>query len=122
MPTPNEFADFIWSIKELIRDEYAEKDYEDVILPFTLLRRLDCVLEKTQDAVDKAFQKYKTQNQNTLVKLLVKAAAQPFYNTSGFTLTKLTKIPADLGENFEEYLKGYSGNIKDILYNFSRCV
>lgn len=119
MPTPNEFADFIWSIKEIIRDEYAEKDYEDVILPFTLLRRLDCVLEKTQDAVDKSFQKYKTQNPNTLDKLLVKAAGLPFYNTSGFTLTKLTKIPADLGENFEKYLKGYSGNIKDILYNFS---
>lgn len=119
MPTPNEFADFIWSIKELIRDEYAEKDYEDVILPFTLLRRLDCVLEKTQDAVDKAFQKYKTQNPNTLDKLLVKAAGLPFYNTTGFTLTKLTKIPTDLGENFENYLKGYSGNIKDILYNFS---
>lgn len=119
MPNPNEFADFIWSIKELIRDEYAEKDYEDVILPFTLLRRLDCVLEKTQDAVDKAYQKYKTQNPNTLDKLLVKAAGLPFYNTSGFTLTKLTKIPTDLGENFENYLKGYSGNIKDILYNFS---
>ena len=43
MVNHNEISDFIWGIKEHIRDEYAEKDYEDVILPFTLLRRIDCV-------------------------------------------------------------------------------
>ncbi len=119
MFSPNEFADFIWNIKELIRDEYSEKDYEDVILPFTLLRRLDCVLEKTQNKVDEAFKKYSKQPPGTLDRLLTKAAGQPFYNTSGFTLSSLTKIPADLGENFDKYLKGFSNNIKDILYNFS---
>ena len=119
MTNPNEFADFIWNIKELIRDEYSEKDYEDVILPFTLLRRLDCVLEKTQAKVDEAFKKYSKQPPVTLDRLLIKAAGQPFYNTSGFTLSNLIKIPADLGENFEKYLKGFSYNIKDILYNFS---
>ena len=119
MENINQFADFIWAIKELIRDEYAEKDYEEVILPFTLLRRLDCVLEQTQDAVDKAFEKHKNLPPDTKDKLLKSASKNQFYNTSGFTLSKLVKSPADIGENFSAYLKGFSANIKDILYNFS---
>lgn len=119
MENINQFADFIWAIKELIRDEYAEKDYEEVILPFTLLRRLDCVLEANQEAVDKAFEKHKNLPPDTRDKLLKNASKNQFYNTSGFTLSKLVKSPADIGENFSAYLKGFSSNIKDILYNFS---
>jgi len=119
MENINQFADFIWAIKELIRDEYAEKDYEEVILPFTLLRRLDCVLEANQEAVDKAFEKHKNLPPDTRDKLLKNASKNQFYNTSGFTLSKLVKSPADIGENFSAYLKGFSANIKDILYNFS---
>lgn len=119
MENINQFADFIWAIKELIRDEYAEKDYEEVILPFTLLRRLDCVLEANQEAVDKAFEKHKKLPPDTRDKLLKNASKNQFYNTSGFTLSKLVKSPADIGENFSAYLKGFSANIKDILYNFS---
>jgi len=119
MENINQFADFIWAIKELIRDEYAEKDYEEVILPFTLLRRLDCVLEANQEAVDRAFEKHKNLPPDTRDKLLKNASKNQFYNTSGFTLSKLVKSPADIGENFSAYLKGFSANIKDILYNFS---
>jgi len=119
MENVNQFSDFIWNIKELIRDEYAEKDYEDVILPFTLLRRLDCVLEKTQEKVKEAAKKHAKLPPETKDKLLKNASKQKFYNTSGFTLSKLVKTPADIGENFDAYLKGFSDNIKDILYNFS---
>ena len=59
MERHNELSEFIWGIKELIRDEYNEKDYEEVILPFTLLRRIDCVLEKTHTQVVEAYKKYK---------------------------------------------------------------
>ena len=59
MENHNGISEFIWNIKEHIRDEYAEKDYEDVILPFTLLRRIDCVLEATHDNVVKVYEKYK---------------------------------------------------------------
>ena len=59
MEKHNQFADFIWGIKDCIRDEYKEKEYEDVILPFTLLRRIDCVLEATHDKVVQTFEKYK---------------------------------------------------------------
>jgi type I restriction enzyme M protein len=59
MEKHNEISEFIWSIKEHIRDEYAEKDYEDVILPFTLLRRIDCVLEETHQKVGQVYEKFK---------------------------------------------------------------
>jgi len=120
MERHNELSEFIWSIKEHIRDEYKEKDYEDVILPFTLLRRIDCVLEKTHEAVQKVHQKYKNRaTRDVLDRLLKQAAGQNFYNTSSFTLIGLTKDSGNMGDNFKTYLDGFSDNIKDILLNFS---
>lgn len=120
MERHNEFADFIWGIKEHIRDEYQEKDYEDVILPFTLLRRIDCVLERTHDKVVETFAKYKGKaTAEVLDKLLKDASGQNFYNISPYTLAGLTKDAANIGTNFDAYLKGFSDNIKDILLNFS---
>ena len=120
MENHNEISEFIWSIKEHIRDEYAEKDYEDVILPFTLLRRIDCVLEATHDKVVQVNEKYKDKaTPEVLDQLLRKASGQNFYNKSDFTLVGLTKDVDNLGENFDAYLKGFSENIKDILLNFS---
>jgi type I restriction enzyme M protein len=120
MENHNEISEFIWSIKEHIRDEYAEKDYEDVILPFTLLRRIDCVLEETHQKVGQVYEKFKNQAApEVLEQLLKQAAGQEFYNTSDFTLVGLTKDVDNIGENFKAYLNGFSKNIKDILYNFS---
>ena len=120
MERHNEISEFIWSIKEHIRDEYAEKDYEDVILPFTLLRRIDCVLEKTHDKVVKTYEQYKNKaNPDVLDQLLKKASGQNFYNISAFTLLGLTKDKDNIGENFDAYLKGFNESIKDILLNFS---
>ena len=120
MEKHNQFADFIWGIKDCIRDEYKEKEYEDVILPFTLLRRIDCVLEATHDKVVQTFEKYKaTATPEVLDQLLRKASGQNFYNVSAFTLVKITKDEGNLGENFDSYLLGFSENIKDILLNFS---
>ncbi len=120
MENHNEISEFIWNIKEHIRDEYAEKDYEEVILPFTLLRRIDCVLEGSHEAVVKANEKFKdTASPEVLDQLLKKAAGQNFYNKSDFTLLGLTKDINNIGENFNSYLNGFSENIKDILLNFS---
>lgn len=120
MTNHNEISEFIWNIKEHIRDEYAEKDYEDVILPFTLLRRIDCVLELTHENVVEANAKFKDQaTPEVLDQLLKQAAGQNFYNKSDYTLLGLTKDPNNIGVNFEAYLNGFSDNIKDILLNFS---
>lgn len=96
MQNHSEIAEFLWKIAGLIKD-----DYEDVILPFTMLRRLDCVLEPTRDA------------------LLKKAADQSFCNTSEYSLADLLKFPNDIGENFGTYLDGVCANVQDILFNFS---
>ena len=120
MVNHNEISEFIWGIKEHIRDEYAEKDYEDVILPFTLLRRIDCMLEGTHDNVVKTYSKFKDKaTPEVLEQLLKKASGQNFYNTSDYTLVGLTKDILNIGVNYDAYLKGFSENIKDILYNFS---
>ncbi len=119
MQNHSEIAEFLWKIADLIKDDYEAKDYEDVILPFTLLRRLDCVLEPTRNAVRKAAEKYKKTPDQTRDALLKKAASQPFYNTSEYSLIGLLKTPADIGQNFAAYLAGFSANVKDILFNFS---
>ncbi|MBU0699973.1 type I restriction-modification system subunit M [bacterium] len=91
MERHNEISEFIWNIKEHIRDEYKEKDYEEVILPFTLLRRIDCVLEKTHEQVVKTYEQYKNKaTPEVLDQLLKKASGQNFYNISAFTLLGLT--------------------------------
>src|SRR5437667_12812870 len=99
MNNHSEIAEFLWKIADLIKDDYDAKDYEDVILPFTLLRRLDCVLEPTREAVRKAAAKYKSAPPNTRDSLLNKAARQRFYNTSVYSLFELLKRPNDLGPN-----------------------
>ena len=119
MQNHSEIAEFLWKIADLIKDDYDAKDYEDVILPFTLLRRLDCVLLPTRQVVRDAGEKYKSAPTQTRDKLLMKAAGQRFYNTSEYSLDELIKRPADLAQNFGAYLDGFSTNVKDILYNFS---
>lgn len=117
--TPNQYADEIWKIKEYLRDDYSMSEYEDVILPFTLLRRIDCVLEGTHSQVTETLKKYKNAPANTLDALLKKASGYNFYNTSSFTLNSLLADEGAIDENFKNYLEGFSDNIKDILYNFS---
>ncbi|MGH8560922.1 MAG: type I restriction-modification system subunit M, partial [Nevskiales bacterium] len=119
MKNHSEIAEFLWKIADLIKDDYEAKDYEDVILPFTLLRRLDCVLAPTQQAVRNAATKYKSVPEQTRDALLKKAAGQSFYNTSEFSLVELIKRPNDIGPNFGTYLAGFSANVQDILFNFS---
>jgi type I restriction enzyme M protein len=120
MENHNEISEFIWGIKELIRNEYDAKDYEEVILPFTLLRRIDCVLEATHENVVQVNEKFKDKaSPEVLDKLLKQASGQNFYNKSDYTLSGLTKDVNNIGINFDAYLNGFSDNIKDILLNFS---
>jgi len=119
MQNHSEIAEFLWKIADLVKDDYEAKDYEDVILPFTLLRRLDCVLAPSREAVRKAAEKYKGSPGGVFDSLLKRAAGQSFYNTSEYSLADLLKFPNDIGQNFGKYLEGFSANVKDILFNFS---
>ncbi|NJI20723.1 SAM-dependent DNA methyltransferase [Aeromonas veronii] len=115
-------SDFIWNIADnRLRDVYVRGKYRDVILPFTVLRRLDSVLESTKEAVlaRKTFlDTHKVAEQDGALRM---AAGQAFYNVSEFTLTKLKASAAGqrLRDNFIAYLDGFSPNVQEILTKFN---
>ena len=114
-------SNFIWSVADdVLRDLYVRGKYRDVILPMTVLRRLDAVLEPTKDEVLK---QKKMLDEAGIVDPelpLRLAAGQEFYNASPFTLRSLlgTSSQQQLRSNFEVYLDGFSSNVQDILDNF----
>lgn len=114
-------SDFIWNIADdRLRDVYVRGKYRDVILPFTVLRRLDAVLEPTKQKVlerKRFLDKNKVAEQDGALRM---AAGQAFYNTSEFTLAKLKAASQGqrLREDFIAYLNGFSPNVQEILTKF----
>ena len=119
--THSKIVSFIWGIADdILRDLYVRGKYRDVILPFTVLRRLDSVLEPTKQAVldmKKALDANQIDNQDAALR---QAAEQDFYNTSPFTLRDLraARSKTQLRQDFEAYLDGFSPNVQEILDNF----
>ena len=117
----NWIANFIWGIADdVLRDLYVRGKYRDVILPMTVLRRLDAVLEPTKQVVlemKASLDKSRITNQDQALR---QAAGQAFYNTSKFTLRDLKARASQqqLKADFEAYLDGFSPNVQDILENF----
>ena len=117
----NWIANFIWGIADdVLRDLYVRGKYRDVILPMTVLRRLDALLEPTKKAVldmKKSLDKAKIVHQDQPLR---QAAGQAFYNTSKFTLRdlKARTNQQQLKADFEAYLDGFSPNVQDILEKF----
>ena len=120
-PNLNWIANYIWGIADdVLRDVYVRGKYRDVILPMTVLRRLDAVLEPTKQAVleTKAWlDKHGIVEQKSTLR---DAAGQAFFNTSQFTLKDLRARASrqQLRADFEDYLDGFSPNVQDILENF----
>ena len=116
----NRLVSFIWGIADdVLRDVYVRGKYRDVILPMTVIRRLDALLDPTKDAVLKMhaqLNKAKVANQE---KALCKASGQEFYNISGFTLRRLMDNPKQLRANFLNYLDGFSPNVAEIISKFA---
>lgn len=111
----------IWSLAELLRGDYKQSDYGKVILPFTLLRRLDCVLAPTKAAVlVEAVQRKDAGAARDY--FLTNAAQQSFYNTSRFDVPALLGDPAQLRANLSDYIHGFSANARDIFvrYDFEK--
>lgn len=119
--TEQELANVIWDIKEIIRNLYDDAEVEDVILPFTLLRRLDCVLDEHRDAIMKEMNAIKDKPalmQDIKLKSLLKQHKLTFFNKSGLSLERLLGAPDQIGASFQAYLDGFTDNVKDILANF----
>lgn len=104
-------ANFIWSIANKLRGVYMPDKYGDVIIPMTVIRRFECVLEKTKDAV---VEKY-TDNKSYPERAMYRISGKPFYNTSRFTLKELCNDPDNIQSNFIEYIESFSSNVLDIL-------
>lgn len=116
----NNFGDkvsFIWSIADLIRDTFKRGKYQDVILPFTVLRRLDCVLEPTKEEVLAAYHQYKDKLDN-LDPLLCKKSGFAFYNSCPYDFDKLLDDPKQLAANLKLYINSFSGNMREVLEKF----
>ncbi|NLT07632.1 MAG: SAM-dependent DNA methyltransferase [Solirubrobacterales bacterium] len=97
---------FIWSVADLLRGDYKRSEYGRVILPLTVLRRLDCVLEPTRPAVLKAFERHR--HRSNPEPILRRAAGGDFYNTSPLTFRRLLDDPEQLKGQLQSYIAGFS--------------
>jgi type I restriction enzyme M protein len=117
----NNFGDkvsFIWSVADLLRGPYRPNQYKDVMLPLTVLRRLDCVLEPTKAEVLAEHRKLAGGRVTNVEPLLCRVAGVPFYNTSRFTFEKLKGDPSSIAQNLTHYIKGFSSRAREILEHF----
>jgi type I restriction enzyme M protein len=108
---------FIWSVADLLRGDYKQSEYGKVILPFTVLRRLDCVLESTKEAVlaEKIIREKAGLNPEPF---LLRKSGQLFYNTSPLDLKKLMGDQDHIGENLRAYMQAFSPAVRDIFERF----
>lgn len=104
-------VNFIWSIANKLRGTYQSDKYKDVIIPMTIIRRFECALEPTKQAV---VSKYK-ENPKFPAKAMYRVSGFQFYNTSEYTLKELINDPDNLAENFKTYLQSFSPNVQEIL-------
>ena len=116
--TINNHAAFIWSVADLLRGVYKPSEYGRVILPLTVLRRLDCVLEPTKEEVLAAVGRLPDTLQNR-DPLLAKFAGQSFFNTSRHTFATLLGDPDNVAANLRNYIAGFSESARDIVGKFN---
>jgi type I restriction enzyme M protein len=108
---------FIWSVADLLRGDYKQSEYGRVILPMTVLRRLDCVLEATKPAVLAEFEEKKRQGLNP-EPFLLRKAKQSFYNTSALDMKRLMGDQDHIRENLYSYITAFSPAVRDVFERF----
>ena len=114
-----EKADLIWRVADLLRGDYKQSDYGKVILPMTVIRRLDCVLEPTKQKVLDHLPKVQTLNEVIVEKTLNKVAGYNFHNRSPFNFDKLIADPNNIALNLRAYINGFSASAREILEYFN---
>lgn len=111
-------AAFIWSVADLLRGDFKQSQYGRIILPFTLLRRLECVLEDTKAAVVAKFAVIKDQvpSEEMQEKQLIRISNHAFYNTSAMDLSKMGQ--GDIKDNLSSYIQSFSKDAREIFEQF----
>ncbi len=116
------YGDLIWNIANLLRGPYRPPQYRRVMIPLTVLRRLDCVLEETKEEVIAMHKKLKADKKNydreTIEAIINKRFAVTFHNTSKFTFIKLLGDPNQIARNFNNFISGFSTKARKILEKF----
>ncbi|WP_241178724.1 type I restriction-modification system subunit M N-terminal domain-containing protein [Mycobacterium sp. P7213] len=110
-------ANLIWKIADLLRGPYQPNQFGDVILPFTILRRLDCILEPTKDQVLAEYKKISSTKVDPDV-LLKNKFKLPFYNTSRWSFASLISDPEGVADNLIDYIEHFSPNVRDVFEGF----
>jgi type I restriction enzyme M protein len=114
----SEISSFIWSVcDDLLRGLFKQHEYGDVILPFIVLRRLDCVLEPSKDKVIDLYEKYSKKIDDP-TQILLNEIGLSFYNYSRYDLQRLRQDHLNISLNFNNYLNGFSPNVREIIENF----
>ena len=117
--THDELANFIWGICNLLRGPYKRNEYRKVILPLTVLRRFDCVLAGTKEAVLASNARYIGNSTNVRRQLLEQAAGLSFYNTSRLDFARLLDDPNQIAQNLNGYIRDFSDNVREIMERFA---
>jgi len=112
-------ANLIWEVADLLRGDYKQSDYGKVILPMTVLRRLDCVLRPTKAKVLAFLPKVETLTDSAKDVTLNKIAGQNFHNRSQFDFAKLVADPNNVAANLRNYINGYSASAREIIEYFN---
>jgi type I restriction enzyme M protein len=117
----NDKIDFLWEIAQLLRDDFKRGKYQDVILPFTVLRRLDQALEPTREKVLKENARLEKIGieEEARDQRLCRASGYAFYNTSRFSFARLLDDHTKIEANLERYVSGFSENVRDLLAKFN---
>jgi len=114
LQTHQQTANFIWSICNLLRGPYKRNEYRKVILPLTILRRFDCILEPTKGKVLANYEKIEGKSENIISAKLREITAVPFYNLSKLTFKKLIDDPNQIAPNLNSYINAFSPNVRQI--------
>ena len=109
-------AAFIWAVADLLRGDFKQSQYGRIILPFTLLRRLECVLEPSKDAVLAAAREHQSKPDPVREKLLLRASGQPFFNASRLNLGTLSDTQT--GDDLMSYVQAFSQDAREIFEHF----
>lgn len=114
----NEKADFIWSIADLLRGDYKQSEYQKVILPLTVLRRLDCVTKPNKEDVLERYEQLQEQGIENVAPSLKKASGEKVYNTSEYTFETLCNDPDQIASNLQYYINAYDEETREIFDKF----
>lgn len=112
----NQKAQMIWNIADILRGGWKQHEYQDVILPLVVLKRLDSLLSPTKEKILRQYNEYN--GKVNVDPILKNVSGVGFYNASSYNFEKLTEEPSHIAQNFKHYLNGYSENIRDIFEKF----